>query len=144
MADVTFDGNNLFIQLSSIGSFDVKTDMYSAWKEWVLQSDNAKYPPAFDTIGGDSIGNNQEVAPYFFCRNDLGWRIKMPTENGEIIISGNLFARNDSVSLFEQAAGFDAFLRLEVSSKAIVVNSGSGVAPQDIVDIANAVWNHTQ
>ena len=109
MADVTFDGNNLFIQLSSIGSFDVKTDMYSAWKEWVLQSDNAKYPPAFDTIGGDSIGNNQEVAPYFFCRNDLGWRIKMPTENGEIIISGNLFARNDSVSLFEQAAGFDAF-----------------------------------
>ena len=71
MADATFDGANLYITLPSIGSFDTQTEIYSAWKEWIALSDNAKYPPAFDTTGGDSVGSNQEIAPYFFCRNDL-------------------------------------------------------------------------
>jgi hypothetical protein len=124
MADATFDGANLYITLPSIGSFDTQTEIYSAWKEWIALSDNAKYPPAFDTTGGDSVGSNQEIAPYFFCRNDLGWRIKMPSANGEITISGNLFPRDPSTSLFEATSGFDAFVRLEVSTRAVVVETG--------------------
>ena len=129
MANATFDGANLHIALPSTGAFDVAEDLYSAWKVWLATSDNAKFPPAFDTTGGDSVGAGQEVAPYFFCRNDLGWRIKMPEDNGEIIVSGNLFPRDPSTALFEQTAGYDAFLRLEVSTRAVVVtvNSGSGL-----------------
>tara|TARA_R110002153_G_scaffold147333_1_gene298549 strand:+ start:950 stop:1414 length:465 start_codon:yes stop_codon:yes gene_type:complete len=121
MPNATFDGANLHISLPSTGSFDVEGDLYSAWKEWIATSDNAKYPPAFDTTGGDSVGADQQVAPYFFCRNDLGWRIKMPTDNGEIIMSGNLFPRDPSTTLFEQTVGYDAFLRLEVSTRAVVI-----------------------
>ena len=120
MPNATFDGANLHISLPSTGSFDVEGDLYSAWKEWIATSDNAKYPPAFDTTGGDSVGADQQVAPYFFCRNDLGWRIKMPTDNGEIIMSGNLFPRDPSTT-FEQTVGYDAFLRLEVSTRAVVI-----------------------
>ncbi len=129
MADATFDGANLYIVLPSTGTFDVEKDLYSAWKMWVASSDNAKYLPAFDTTGGDNVGGGQEIAPYFFCRNDLGWRIKMPDANGEIIVTGNLFPRDPSTSLFEQTTGYDAFLRLEVSTRAVVVtvNSGSGL-----------------
>ena len=125
MADATFDGANLHITLPSIGSFDVQTQIYSAWKEWVSIGDNAKYPIAFDTIGGDSVGSGQTVAPYFFCRNDLGWRIKMPSSDGEIIVSGNLFPRVSSLPLFEQTTGYDAFLRLEVSTRAVVIETDS-------------------
>jgi len=125
MADATFDGANLHITLPSIGSFDTQTEIYSAWKEWITLSDNAKYPPAFDTTGGDSVGASQTVAPYFFCRNDLGWRIKMPSADGEIIVSGNLFPRDPATSLFEQTSGYDAFLRLEVSTRAVVVEVAS-------------------
>jgi len=125
MADATFDGNNLHITLPSIGSFDTQINLYSAWKEWIALSDNAKYPPAFDTTGGDSVGSGQSVAPYFFCRNDLGWRIKMPSADGEIVVSGNLFPRDPSTVLFEQTSGFDAFLRLEVSTRAVVVEVGT-------------------
>jgi len=132
MADATFDGANLHITLPSIGSFDVQTEIYSAWKEWVVLSDNAKYPLAFDTTGGDTVGGGQTIAPYYFCRNDLGWRIKMPSQDGEIIVSGNLFARDPDVSLFEQTSGFDAFLRLEVSTRAIVVEVGtSGLTTEE-------------
>ncbi len=125
MADAIFDGANLHITLPSVGSFDAQTNIYSAWKEWVALSDNAKFPPAFDTSGGDSVGSSQEVAPYFFCRNDLGWRIKMPSQDGEIVVSGNLFPRDPDTTLFEQTSGYDAFLRLEVSTRAVVVEVDS-------------------
>lgn len=121
MADAIFDGVNKLIQLPSTGSFDTKDNLYSAWKEWVAQGDNAKFLPAFDTTGGDPVGTGQEIAPYFFCRNDLGWRIKMPQASGEIIISGNLFPRDANTALFLAATGFDAFLRLDVSTRAVVL-----------------------
>jgi len=129
MAVAIFNGNDLTIQLPSIGGFDVQRDLYSAWKQWVTLSDNLKYLPAFDTTGGDEISAGQAIAPYFFCRNDLGWKIKMPDEDGEIILSGNLFPRDSAKVLYEQSSGFDAFLRLDVSSKAIVVDAGGGPGP---------------
>ncbi len=139
MADATFDGANLHITLPSIGSFDTQKEIYSAWKEWVRQGDNAKYPPAFDTTGGDSVGAGQTIAPYFFCRNDLGWRIKMPSADGEIIVAGNLFPRDPDTSLFEQTSGYDAFLRLEVSTRAVVIERGvSGLTDTESAQLANA------
>lgn len=140
MTDVNFDGENLHVILPSIGTFDVETNIYSAWKKWVAISDNAKYPPAFDTTGGDNVGGGQQVAPYFFCRNDLGWRIKMPSENGEIIVSGNLFPRDPSASLFEQTTGYDAFLRLEVSTRAVVIEVGtSGLTDEESAKLDNVL-----
>ena len=121
MADAIFDGVNKFIQLPSIGSFDAQVNLYSAWKEWVALGDNAKFLPAFDTTGGDEVGSGQEIAPYFFCRNDLGWRIKMPQANGEIVLAGNLFPRDPNTELFLATTGFDAFLRLEVSTRAVIL-----------------------
>jgi len=139
MTDATFDGANLHITLPSIGSFDTQKEIYSAWKEWIVQGDNAKYPPAFDTTGGDNVGAGQTVAPYFFCRNDLGWRIKMPSDNGEIIVSGNLFPRDPNTSLFEQTSGYDAFLRLEVSTRAVVIERDtSGLTTAESAQLANA------
>ena len=128
MSDAVFDGANLHITIPAIGSFDVQENLYSAWKEWIRLSDNAKYPTAFDTTGGDNVGGGQEVAPYFFCRNDLGWRIKMPQADGEIILTGNLFPRAPATALFEQTAGFDAFLRLEVSTRAVVITQAEQTA----------------
>tara|TARA_R110000851_G_scaffold269143_1_gene421791 strand:- start:62 stop:637 length:576 start_codon:yes stop_codon:yes gene_type:complete len=124
MTIATFNGDTLTIQLPSVGSYDVESELYSAWKEWVLLSDNAKYPVAFETTGGDDIGGGQQIAPYFFCRNDLGWRIKAPQENGEVIIRGNLFPRNPLSTMFVESGGFDAFIRQEVSTRAVVVETG--------------------
>lgn len=45
----------------------------------------------------------------------------MPQANGEITVTGNLFPRDPTISLFEATAGFDAFLKLEVSTRAVVI-----------------------
>jgi len=137
MPDVFFDGANLHITLPNIGSFNTQGDIYSAWKEWLRQGDNAKYPIAFETTGGDDVGAGQTIAPYFFCRNDLGWRIKMPQDNGEIVVEGNLFPRDPNASLFEQSSGYDAFLRLEVSTRAVVVEVGSAAPTTPVEDLTN-------
>lgn len=132
MPAAIFNGPALTIQIPSTGNFDVQRDLYSAWKDWARLSDNLKYPKAFDTTGGDDIGGGQTIAPYFFCRNDKGWRVKMPDANGDVILSGNLFPRDGGQGLFEASPGFDSFLRQEVSSKAIVVETGtSGLTPEE-------------
>ena len=139
MADALFDGVNKFITLPDIGEFDAQVNLYSAWKEWVVLGDNSKYLPAFDTTGGDQVGADQEIAPYFFCRNDLGWRIKMPSANGEIVLAGNLFPRDPNQSLFLSTPGFDAFLRLEVSTRAVVITADG----QDYTTQLNQIQGNT-
>ena len=120
MTSFSFLGSEKLVVLNSQNEFTAE-DMYSEWKEWVIADDNAKYEKAFDTTGGDAVGGNQEIAPYFFLLNNSGWRIKMPAQDGELVMSGNLFPRDASQPMFIQAEGYDAFLRLEVSTRAVVI-----------------------
>jgi hypothetical protein len=132
MPQATFDGDTLTIQLPSIGSYNVESEIYSAWKEWVLLGDNAKYPIAFDTTGGDVISDGQKIASYFFCRNDNGWRIQAPPSNGEVVVKGNLFPKSALDPMYVENAGFDAFIRQESSTSAVVVETGaSGLTPAE-------------
>jgi hypothetical protein len=63
----------------------------------------------------------------------------MPEANGEIVVEGNLFPRDPDVPLFEQTSGYDAFLRLEVSTRAVVIERGvSGLTATESAQLANA------
>lgn len=136
---VTFDGPNLRIVLSTIDDLDVQDDLYEAWKDWVKTADNAKYPIAFDTLGGDSIGPTSEVAPYFFLRNDLGWRIKSPEASGTINIEGNLFGRSSDLPLIVPPVGsFTIMYNLVITSRGTVslVSTGSGLSSEQDLRLA--------
>ena len=77
----TFDGESLTITLdSAITDVDVGADIYSEWKEWAKISDNAKYPFAFRSSGGDALTPGVTAGAYFFIQNQDGWRIKPPEE----------------------------------------------------------------
>ncbi len=131
-----FDGDNLIIKLPSLDVYDGKSEIYSEWKRWSLLDDNLGYPQAFDTTGGDPLGPGQSIAPYFFVRNDLGWRIEMPSADGDVTIVGNVIRRDTGLPLYEQASGFTAFLQLEVSPQAIVVETqGSALTPLESANI---------
>jgi len=135
MSSFTFVGEALTIVLNNQSLFTAE-DMYSEWKDWIVQGDNAKYERAFDTVGGDDVGNNQEIAPYFFLRNNSGWRVKMPAQNGELVMSGNLFARDPDQAMFIQSDGYDSFLRLEVSTRAVVITvETAALSPSEAAQI---------
>jgi hypothetical protein len=71
---VTFDGVNKKIIVNEGESFlRVKEDVYSSWKEWVKLRDNAKFLPAFRSVGGDPLGNNLYAGDIYFLINE--WQI---------------------------------------------------------------------
>lgn len=130
---VVFDGDNLLILLPEVGEYDAKVDLYSDWKEWVQLADNAKYPPAFDTTGGDPIDPTTSIDAFYFLRNDLGWRIKAAEQSGDVTIQGNVFPRDFNLPSFLAPDGaFTVVFRLVVSSKALAVETAtSGLTSQE-------------
>lgn len=135
-AKVTFDGVAKLISIEDgITTIDVKSDLYSAWKDWVLEG-NANFPPAFSTVGGDPLGGGRQAGTYFFLNNIGGWRIKPQEASHALTIIGNAYALDPDREMFKPTDGaYTVSIRLETSSltQAIEVFGSAGT-------IANAVW----
>jgi hypothetical protein len=99
MVDATFDGVNLIITLPPTETeVDVEQDLYSAWKRFLLADpENRRFPPAFRAISGDPLTPGLEAAPYFFLRNDLGWRIRPSEENITVLLTGSLVPQDTTL-----------------------------------------------
>jgi hypothetical protein len=118
--NISIDGTTLTIQFLEIGEIPVKNDVYSEWKEWAQEAQNLKFPPAFDTTGGDPLTATENISAYYFIRNDLGWRIKAPELNGQLILVGDLFPRDFTTDFFLTSDGaFSNLISQVVSSKSI-------------------------
>lgn len=127
MANMIFDFTNLTITAADFADIDAEKDIYSTWKTLLLTGPaalNVGAPIAFnESVGGNPIGGGKEISPYFFVRNDLGWRIRPATGSGELQITGNIFA-------------FDLTLPLFTSNGAGTVLIKQVVSPQSITDVS--------
>lgn len=84
---VTFDGENkLIIIKSGTTNIDIGVDLYSDWKEWVI--DNPNWLPAFRTFGGDETSENQYAPRYYFLINN--WRVL--ANNINCVMQTNLYS----------------------------------------------------
>lgn len=140
MATVAFDGDKKTITIttapdaSGTVEVDVQRDLYSeAKRQWITDSNLAKYVFPFRTIGGDPIGGGKKAGAYFFLRNDRGWRIVPYAANHEVVFSGNLYREDTSIPLFDlvPVGSYQIALRLETSSLTQIV---------DHETFATAVW----
>jgi hypothetical protein len=90
---VTFDGvNRLILVNDGVTELDVQTDIYSAWKEWILSTpdgQNARYLQALATVGGEPTVAGQRLDVTYFLIN--GWRIKPYPGSYTLNIIGNIF-----------------------------------------------------
>jgi hypothetical protein len=140
---VTFDGINKIIYVSNgTTELDVKTEIYSDWKEWLTGSQhdgliNAKYIQAMRAVGGDPLPADRFVGTTYFLIN--GWRIKPYDGNYRITVNGNLYTD----------AGDDAFLDPDIGRVTIVqtvstlvetVGVTEVVSAQSSDDIRTSVW----
>lgn len=105
----TFDGDTLTITLGAPTdgalAVDAEVDLYSDWKDWVLLSDNIKYPPAFRVVGGDALTPGIDAGAYFFLRNDYGWRIKPHESDHTVYLTGNLTPQDSSLPIMIPTTG---------------------------------------
>lgn len=133
----TFDGpNSLIILDAGVTTLDV-ADLYSRWKDWVLDSDNSKYEPAFsNSVGGNPLGGGVNLGQYFFLQN--GWRIRPQEASHTLTVNGNLFAIPDTFDFFAPTLGnFNVKIRLSSSSLTQQLETGtSGLTSQESTQLA--------
>ena len=131
----SFDGLNKLITLDfGIAEFEVQ-DMYSAWKEWVHISDNAKWLGAFISIGGESIGGGQSISPYFQLINN--WKIRTYEANHLLTVIGNLITEDDSNPFLPTLGNFNVSVRSVVTSNSLT--TGAGANPLDCCDTIDEI-----
>lgn len=125
MAKVTFDGANKLIKITdpTVLSIDVKSDLYTEWKDWLLTDvENAKWESPFLATGGDplDLAQTQFSPAFFFLQN--GWRIKIDT-GSEVSFKYNLFTFNPDGIIFNLSNSSST--RSEITFSPSVVTEGS-------------------
>jgi len=138
---VAFDGATRRIMVTDVSSVDVQRDLYSAWKHWLILSDNAKYEQAFRSVGGDAIGNGQQSPVYFFLMND--WKIVV---DGIVVdFSLNLYCEEETnTSTFPFIILNNGAVSYKVSDSPVVTTSGgSGLSAEQDELLSNIDTNTT-
>lgn len=130
---IIFDPTSKRIILDS--AYVTTGQIYSRWKEWVLQGDNSKYLPAFYTLGGDPLGGGLFVASYFFLLN--GWRIRPMESNHTLIIEGNISVYGGGVPVVQTLGNFNVSTQYTVPVQAQGIATSGGTT--DIAAIIAAM-----
>jgi hypothetical protein len=133
---ISFDGNTKRIIITSpTTTVSVKNDIYSAWKEWVLISDNSKYPQALRSIGGDPVGGGQYAGDIYFLMNN--WQIELDTI---IKVTGTLFHDNGIEPFIVNSGGG---VTSTVSNLAYAYNTTGGSIAPTVLEIRNELDNNS-
>ena len=131
---VTFDGPNKLILINDGETdIDVKVDIYSDWKEWMLLESNMGFLPAVRTIGGEPTVGNQSIGATFFLIN--GWKIRTWEGDQRLIVVGNLYSEDGSPTFVPTVGNHNILVNSQVSNLIDQINLS---AP---ADVASAVWD---
>ena len=128
----TFDGPNKLVILDAGVTSFTAADVYSRWKDWVAESDNAKYETAFGlSEGGAPLGGGVFSGSYYFIQN--GWLIRPQEANHTLDVPGDLYPVPDTAEIFAPTLGnFQVNIKQRLSSLTQKASPG---------EIASEVWN---
>ena len=134
---LTFDPAARRIVLDSATT--TATEIYSRWADWAATSDNAKYLPAFRSLGGDDLGGGLLVPPYYFLLN--GWRVRPMEADQTLTIDGNLFVDGGGEPVVQTLGTYRVLTRLvvPVQAQGFDTSGGGGGSGPSAGEIAAAV-----
>lgn len=132
--EITIDAANKRLILDS-ASVTAK-DIFRAWADWMLLSDNMKYPPAFSATGGDDLGGGLSIPPYYFLLN--GWRVRPMEANHNLTITGNLFVDGGGVPVVSTLGTYQVNVNYTVPVQAQGIATGGSSGPS-AAEIAAAI-----
>jgi hypothetical protein len=129
---VDFDGITKIIYVHpEVTSLDVRADVYSAWIDWVVLRDNAKFLPAIRYTGYDPIGGGQYTGDSYFLTN--GW--KLSVDLAKVRVTGVLFSDDYATAYY--TGSLQAQYPATVSSLVNTVTVAGGAAT------AEDIWNYS-
>lgn len=121
------DGPTKVISLTA-GTVEVSVrDLWSRWVDWFLTSDNSKYLPAFENVGGNEIdpGAGSSIPIYVFLIN--GWRLKPDEANHTLVINDGILLVSGGGDPFNNTVGsYIVRINYQQPVQAITVSTGGG------------------
>jgi len=125
---VTFDGPNKIIRVNEgVTELDIKVDVFSDWKEWIItRADNAYWLPAIRSIGGDPTVAGQTAGDIYFLQN--GWKLYIDLT--KVKVTGTLFSDDFDSAYFD----FNGVIQFpaQVSSLVSGISATSGATPAEV------------
>lgn len=103
------------------------TEIYSRWADWAALGDNAKYQPAFRSVGGDDLGGGISIPPYYFLVN--GWRVRPMEADQTLTLTGNLFVDGGGDPVVPTLGDFNVLVKSVVPVQAQAVSTSGGTGP---------------
>ena len=132
-----FDGSTKVISLTAGTTSMSVRDLYSRWKEWVATGTNARFLPAFSTVGGDPLGGGVYVTFYAFLAN--GWRIRPQEASHTLTVTDGVITTDDGSDPFIATLGaYNVQIKYSQPVKTETVATGGGSAPS-VSEIAAAI-----
>ena len=138
---VTFDGpNKIIIVNEGVTELDFRVDVYSAWKEWILDPTqvNAKWEEAVSAVGGDPLPGNRLLGTTYFLEN--GWRMRTWEGDHELTVTGNAFTREGDSLFVSTLNPWTITINLNTSTIVETILPETSLTAGDISSIAAAVW----
>lgn len=127
--DVTFDGANKLIILNA-GTVEMNVqELYSLWKDWMTQSDNAKYLPAISVVGGEPTVGQNKITPYFFMQN--GWKIRPQEADHTLVVEGTLIPEAGEELFVATLGVYRISIQSVVPIYTETINTGSGLSSEE-------------
>jgi hypothetical protein len=138
---VTFDGpNKIIIVNEGVTELDFREDVYSAWKEWLLDPTqiNLKWIEAISVVGGDPLPGNRQLGTSYFLEN--GWRMRTWEGDHELTVTGNVFTREGDSLFVPTLNPWTITINLNTSTIVETIVPETSLTSGDISSIAAAVW----
>lgn len=101
--------------------------IYAAWVDWVALADNAKYPPAFRSAGGDDLGGGLLIPAYYFLLN--GWRARPMEADQTLTLTGNLFVDGGGDPVVSTLGDFNVLVKNVVPVQAQGISTSGSAGP---------------
>ena len=132
---VTFNMLTRIISVNpDVANIDVKIDIYSAWKRWMLVDDNNKIGQVVRVIGGDPTTQGQTAGDIYFLVN--GWRLQV--DLGQTAVKGSIFSDDFDSPLID----FDNNLVFQSLVSSLVTGIDlDPVIPPTATEVAQQVWD---
>lgn len=140
---VTFDGENKLIIVNyGETDIDVRVDVYSAWKEWLLfpYLNNTKYEQAMSAVGGDPLPGARLLGSTFFLEN--GWKMRTWEGNHTLNVVGNIFSRDGSPLFVSTLDKWTVSINLTTSTLVETIVPEVAITADDLVSITDSVWGY--
>jgi hypothetical protein len=132
----TFDPANKLIILPAAQTVMGVRDVYSRWVDWLLTSDNSKYPLAFSTVGGDDIdlSAGTKIPIYAFLVN--GWRIRPQEASHTLTVNdGVLLVSGGGDPFVDTLGSYIVRINYQQPVQAISYSTGAAAGAADIVSV---------